>query len=979
MSTHDNDGDDLTLLRMLSHDLFISLDSSVDSTDDSFVTASDGTCRDSLDSLLQLHSSSFHVVHINAQSLLQHYDYLRIMFQSQLVHVISVSETWLKPSLDSQLVYLPGYVLYRNDRTGKGAGGVGMYVREDLHVKHVDSSPSDYHSMSEFLFLEISFSHNKLLCGVIYKPPGVDNNFNDYESCLFHLVPKYEHIIISGDHNSDLLSDKTESRHVRVMYESCQLNILPFQPTHHKAILDLLVVKDVNRVASHGQLSAPGFSYHDLIFLSYSLKTPKFTPKYITYRNLKNININNLLNDSSQVPWSDVQLLHTVDDKVNLFNVYLLSLYDRHAPLVTKRVTHPPSPWLTLDIRKLMRKRDRLYRRFKKTDNLTFLTRYKQLRNRVNQLIRNSKLRLAHTLCEETGRTLWKKLRVWSVGKKVKPLPSELDPDLLNNHFCNSVPQADPLTVLNTVVELNLLPRPNFPEFEFLPVNSTQVKQALLSIKSNAEGCDGINIKLLKLIIEHILPSLTHIFNFSFSSGVFPDIWKHARIRPLAKVMTPTGVGDYRPISILPALSKVAEKLVCTQLTRYLSNHNLLDRFQSGFRNKHSTSTALTCVLDDLGIAVDSGLVSLLSLLDFSKAFDSVNFEILLAKLSSFNLSNNVINWFRSYLFGRSQSVLVNNKSSCLLSVSCGVPQGSVLGPLLFSIYLSGISSCFQHCSYHLYADDLQVYLSSSIDDFSHAVDKLNSDLQAVKRWSDGNMLTLNPSKCQVMIVGFPTSLIRVFNNSPKPVIISDQIIPYERKSVKNLGVYFDPNLSWDQHTTHLCKKIFSILHYLNKLKYLLPVSVKAKLIQSLVIPVVDYCDVVFAGLSVKNSNRIQKVFNTCVRFIFNSKRRDHITPLLKQLSWLKLTHRRSLHSLSFLHNISSNNSPVYLTDRVNKLSTDRNGTMFEIKRHTTLLYSSTFVVRAVREWNNLPREIRSLPQLNKFKTAVHNHYIQQY
>jgi hypothetical protein len=418
------------------------------------------------------------------------------------------------------------------------------------------------------------------------------------------------------------------------------------------------------------------------------------------------------------------------------------------------------------------------------------------------------------------------------------------------------------------VAQINSQSKPCCGEFQFVHVSEVQVKQALFSIKSQAVGCDGINIKLLTLISDYIVPPLTHIINTSLSTGVFPSLWKTAYVRPLAKVTSPADMNDYRPISILPALSKVAEKLVYTQLTLYLTTNGLLDRYQSGFRPRHSTATALTYIVDQLASDVDKGKVCLLSLLDFSKAFDSVNFDVLLAKLASLNVSLSVAAWFRSYLSDRSQIVLVNERSSSSVPVSSGVPQGSVLGPLLFSIYLSGISSCLQHCSYHLYADDLQIFLSSPVDDFVAAVDRMNQDLQAIKSWSAGHMLVLNPSKCQAMIVGFPNSVSRVLNNSPAVLKVSEQIIPYETKSLKNLGVLIDPSLTWDQQTTHLCKKVFRILHPLKRLKYILPTTVKAGLVQSLVFPVVDYCDMVFAGLSNKNSNRLQKVFNNCARFI---------------------------------------------------------------------------------------------------------------
>jgi len=415
-------------------------------------------------------------------------------------------------------------------------------------------------------------------------------------------------------------------------------------------------------------------------------------------------------------------------------------------------------------------------------------------------------------------------------------------------------------------------------------------------------------------------------------------------------------------------------------MTQFMSDNKLLDTFQSGFRSGHSTTTALLNVTDELNLAIDRGLVSLLVLLDFSKAFDSVNYQVLLSKLSKFNFSASAISWFRSYLFDRQQCVSLESKTSNFCAQVSGVPQGSVLGPLLFSLYLQDLSDCLSFSSYHLYADDLQIYLSSKVSDWPTAVHHINHDLTMIESWASDNFLNLNPDKCQCLVIGMPKSVARVLNMNADhlSVQLSSKSIPYERESVRNLGVLFDSSLSWHHHTTFICNKIYSCLHPLKRLKYILPQSIKAKLVESLISPVADYCDVLYDGFTQLLSNKLQRSFNHCIRFIFNKKSREQITPMLKQLSWLRLTDRRSLHSLTLLHKLiySSDTLPGYLSSRVTLLQSERNGPLLLIPRCQTAACSNHFFTRAPREWNQLPKEIRSTTSNKKFKQLVHEHFL---
>ena len=302
---------------------------------------------------------------------------------------------------------------------------------------------------------------------------------------------------------------------------------------------------------------------------------------------------------------------------------------------------------------------------------------------------------------------------------------------------------------------------------------------------------------------------------------------------------------------------------------------------------------------EDIREAMDRRELTVLTLLDFSKAFDTVDHDLLKQKLKHLYLSDIAVMWFDSYLRERQQHVSLNNRSSSWLCVKVGVPHGSVLGPLLFSIYINNVSTVLKYCRYHLYADDLQIYLHSLPDSLNDCVTKLNADLLAIFNWSSRFGLNLNPIKSQAILLGQQRLLTTIDMSILPNIVINNVTIPYT-SSVLNLGLFLDSNLNWETQVKHICRKTFSILYSLRRLKNFLPIPLKQTLVQNLVLPHFDYCDIVYSDLNVNLSQRLQRVHNACIRFIFNARRYDHFN----NLSWLRLNKRCQLHSLTFLFKI---------------------------------------------------------------------------
>ncbi|KAJ8733365.1 hypothetical protein PYW08_001663 [Mythimna loreyi] len=945
--------------------------------------------RDLISSTFSNCRKFFNAVHINAQSIPSHYSDLLSSFDSDLIHAVLVSETFLKPALPSTQYSLPGYKIVRNDRTGKGCGGVAIYLRGDITYKIIDQSPSVYSKCAEHLFLEIDFQHTKMLLGVFYSPSLQIDYFSSFEAKLENLSSQYDHTIILGDFNTCLLKGDSRSRKLQSIVSSVNMHLLPLNATHRAphctpSLLDLILVSDPNKVATHGQLPAP-FSYHDLIYLSYKIRPPKRKAKFLFLRSFKNVNLEHLRADVGGIDWSPVLACEDIDTMVSVFNRTMLDLYEVHAPLKKVKVKHLPAPWLSPTIKNQMAKRDKAKRLYRKQPTEENWDLYKKLRNHCSRLCRDAKRRHIHNSINNCNPTqVWQFLKSLGLGKASSKSSSEkMDLNALNAHFSKSPVILDDHVKSSTLKDLSNLPLPTNNSFSFHPIAEQDIKKCIQSISSKAVGDDGLQLQMFLPIMSEIVPIIAHIVNFSLFTNSFPSAWKKAHVLPLPKVSNPTSPSQFRPISILPILSKVLESVVQKQLSHYLSSNSLLSPYQSGFRPGHSTVTTLVKITDDIRLAMENKCLTILVLLDFSSAFNSVDFDILLGILSSLNVSAPAIEWFKSYLRGRSQSVRSDEDSSDWCDLAAGVPQGGVLSPLLFSVFINAIIKVLTS-NYHLYADDLQLYRHFKVGELAETVAAINNDLENINKWAKSFGLLLNPTKSQALIVGGRYMLSQLDHQSLPPVVYDSVPILYS-KSAKNLGVHIDTKLSWDVHIADVSKRVFYSFQSLKRLQKFLPFHTKVTLAQSLLLPLIDYADVCFLDATEVLLNKLERLQNLCIRFIFGLRKYDHVSEFRAKLKWLPIRRRRDTHILSLLYTVLHNpNSPQYLRERFEyfvprgKPCRTANSLLLRTPFHTSSRYDGSFSVTAVRLWNSLPLSIRDSPSLEIFKRRIKEHFLSQ-
>ena len=515
-------------------------------------------------------------------------------------------------------------------------------------------------------------------------------------------------------------------------------------------------------------------------------------------------------------------------------------------------------------------------------------------------------------------------------------------------------------------------------KYDFIVDHILENRLDIVSMTETTCSSDPFPTRLLMSHLYYaIVPILQHIVNLCLTTGDFPISCKSSIVIPLIKKpgLDREMLKNYRPVSNLSFLSKV----ISIHILGHILDNNIVDSFQSAYRAGHSCETALLRVYNDIVTTVGKGNGSFLVLLDLSAAFDTIDHDNLFYILEEYvGIGGSALRLIRSYFSDRTQRVQIDGIMSDFASLLCGVPQGSVLGPMQFCLYLLPLGAILGHhnIGYHIYADDTQLYISFKCKDSLESLTKLNICITDIRMWMIKNKLKINNSKTEFII--FRSPLLKQILSDISVIVGDIQVSPFSK--VRNLAVVFDQYLTFHDHISGICKSTHFHLRGIGRIRNLLTFDATAQLIHALIIRRFDFCNSIIYNLPNKQIERFQRIQNQAARMLKRIPRRNHITPVLRELHWLRIHDRIIFNFLLLTHKAVNNTAPEYLCDLI-RLNI-RTRASFDLcllcvppirKTCANSFFDRSFVYAAPTLWNALDLDIRLL-QFDNFKKSVKTH-----
>lgn len=938
-------------------------------------------------SVFKYKSAGLNICLINAGSVFPKVDQFRRIFETSTAHLVIVPETWFKSYRSNASIALEGYDILRNDRIARRSGGVAVYIRKGIKTKVIKSSVG---LRSEYMFFEVIFPNYKILFGAYYKAPDVDE-IDEFDAVVAELSPSYADVIVLGDFNENLLRINSAGVCSKCVNDTCRvcrfshslvkygLKSIGTAPTHFEgqpSLIDLVLSNRPSNFKVFSQIES-GLSNHDIVFATFIGPEIDTDKRKSARRDYKSINMHNLVHGINTSSLNDIFVCTDVNSMVKIFNEVVVRLLNEHAPIIAYKPTtgiNSTQPWYSYEIDKATIDRDLAKKNLK--ENITVANRrlYNALRNRVTQMVRNAKdAFLKPRLNVNIGmKNLWRNAKSLGLASSQShtPTPAFTAHDfnlhtagITNVATSASQPAITPLQSCHNVCQTARVSiDPAEAKFSFRNVYEDEIYRAMMSIKSDAVGLDSIPLRFTKLIFPYVLQHIKHIMNFTITSSKVTDDWKVSRVLPVHKKTRFFNLSDFRAIHILPVISKMFEIILAQQIEEFLKQRSLMSHIQSGFRPAHSTTTALLKITNDISRALDKKLVAILLLLDFSKAFDSVNHRLLCLKLESqFHFDDTATNLISSYLVNRKQAVDIDGTLSSFVTLTKGIPQGSVLGPILFCLFINDLPKSLKYMFSHLYADDAQLYKFFSSEDVNSAINQVNADLQAVCKWASDNGLELNADKSQAMVIGDK-------NLGDYPPIYMYGVDIEQSKLVKNLGLIMNNKFSWEDHAAKISQRIFIGLRSLWPLSNSTPVRTRLLLAKSLLLPHLDYCSEVFYyGLDSSTMKVLEKSVKSIARYVYGLKWNDSTESYIVRLLGSSLDTFLKVRCMCFLYKLDRSGQPAYLKNLL-RLGQSSRSMQFIIPRFQLAVGSKTLFGQGLMDWNLIPVKVRMVNSVSVFR-----------
>ena len=965
-------------------------------------------------------NNTFSLFHTNICSLQYNGDNLHNLLANLefKFDIIALSETWNPDyKVTFQPPILPGYHNYKGTKGSSLKGGCGLYINEELKPLarpdlNIQIKNEDLEIETHWIEIIIEKQPNRLV-GVVYRHPIKSNDEKSAEvlnETLLKIQRENKKVLLAGDFNFDLLKHESTSNvgnFLQMMlnnsYQPCITEPTRIVHGNKPSLVDNIFSNSVEKCISGNILDKISDHLPNFVIFENIKSKPK--PTKFKRRNMKN-------SDESKYQ-ADLLLLlrelqgntelYDAETAYNFFHEKHCLIVNKHYPwqtLTRKQRELELKPWITKGILTSSRIKAKLFRTFKRTKKKQDYDNFKLYRDTINSLSRKSKKQYHKQYFTKYANNLkktWKginnllnrqgKFNTSDIflninGKLVTD--QKIVVDKMNQYFINVADNlAQKIPKPNTKYQ-DFLKNPNVHSLYLTEIEPYEIDELIRDLGINKAGdIYGNTSNIVKLGGPVLTQILTLLYNKSLEQGIFPNVLKISKILPIHKGDSVFEMSNYRPISLLPIFSKILEKLMYARVIDFIKRYKILYENQYGFQKGLSTELAINSLLYNIIECLENKEVGFCILLDFAKAFDTVNHEILLAKLDYYGIRGTAHNWFKSYLSNRQQCTEIGNLQSKLDYVKNGVPQGSVLGPLLFLLYINDIILSSKICKFTLFADDTSLFYSHKNKAEGSKI--LNEELSKIAEWLAANKLSLNVSKSKLLVFSNQRSINKndehlnintcvdsepdYSEESDAEIYINGQKLK-EADHAKYLGTLIDNKLNWSYHINDVSLKISKGAGLLAKIRHYAPSSILRSLYFSFINPYIDYNLLNWGMAAPTNLNVINIKVKKAVRIISFKDRHDPTAPLFKDLEILPLDKSIETKYVKFMWKLHNN----YLPDSIarNFRSNTRTNFSMSLSRLESLKHFVLF--EGPQLWNQLPPHITSKPSLNSITKAYKNY-----
>jgi hypothetical protein len=932
----------------------------------------------------------------NVRSLSKNFDAIKGIIEEHEPHIFAIQEIWA-PKFCTDI---KNYTSIMSQRTCKKGGGLALYIKNNVKFSVIGSEIAENY---EYQLITV-MTERKINILNSYIPPKACKS--KAITKMANLIGNCKDIIVLGDLNIDACRQSPELVELECFMIEKNLTwglpkgtitrIGDTSRTRHSAIDHILTGTDIDFSTSRIDTT---HSDHLTTSITLEMEVPninQIVSKQV--RNTKPQAIDKLNKALANINWDFLELKGSPKEKFDRFLDVLQRELNNACPFQSQKLTpRKCNPWFNDHLLKCKKRKQKLLRKTLKNRTDANHEAYIQYRRYYNNLIKTAKHQFYEQKFEEVEGNSAKS---WSTANELlerkqkdtnypdsfevkgsRVSSEECIANEFNEFFRNigdSLAKEIEVSKINfqDYLEKNEKPRGGFG---FKRISETDIEKIVKKMKGKTSSSfDGMSNKLLKAIIHNLIKPITSLINLSLQTGYIPPAWKCAKIIPLFKSGNKENMSNYRPISLLPTLSKVIEKVVYHQLINYLEANSILYNQQFGFRKGRTTEDALHKLIAIITKAKQQKEHALSVFVDLKKAFDTVDIPILLQKLKFYGISNQELAWFENYLSGRTQRVSFKNASSGLLDLIMGVPQGSILGPLLFLLYINDLPAGLElKCI--LFADDTTLTLVAP--DIKELYEKANSQLEAASDWFCSNRLSLHPKKTR-SIHYFPGK-----NEIPDLTIMKQKIqrIGDEREesSFKYVGVLLDENLNFKEHIKYTGNKIMKISYSINRQKRNMPRKTKKLLYNGLIKPVLEYGINIYSAATNSSLKPLKLMQKKIIRTVAGAKYNDHAAPIFKKLKLLPMDNLIELNKLKLGHKIAHSNLPKAILEHYSKATGGRTRTTNDLKLVTPLCKTSLmqrFPLYSIPStWNlYLNDNPQPNPKLNPFTLKVQKQMLEK-